>query len=513
MLKKVILIFGDQLSLDITSLQGLDQKNDLVLMIEATDEFSRPRHHKQKIALILSAMRHFADLLRQKGFNVEYLQLDDQNNSGLFSEELYKVVKLHQAKQLILTEPSEFRMWEVTQRWKADLKIPIEIREDERFISSNTAFAAWAAGRKTLRMEHFYHQMRRLTGYLMEGNKPVGGNWNYDAQNRKTALSNIAKPEKLAFNLDRITTDVISLTEKYFKDHFGILEHFNWAVDRRGALLALEHFIRKSLPLFGDYQDLMLSGDETLFHSLISPYLNLGLLQPDEVCETALQAYEAGLAPLNCVEGFIRQIIGWREYVRGVYWLKMPAYKDSNFLDAQRSLPDFYWTGKTELNCLAEVIGSTAKNAYAHHIQRLMITGNFALLTGIRPAEVEEWYLVVYADAFEWVELPNTHGMALYADGGLLASKPYAASAAYINRMSDYCKSCQYKPREKTGPGTCPFNYLYWDFLLRNEDKLKGNPRMGLVYKMLGRMTEKEQDRIRKDAATFLESLSASKRY
>ncbi len=512
-MKKIILIFGDQLSLDVTSLQGLDQKNDLVLMIEASDEFSRPRHHKQKIALILSAMRHFADLLRQKGFSVEYLHLDEQNNSGLFSEELYKVIKLHKAKQLILTEPSEFRMWEMTQRWKADLKIPIEIRKDERFICSKTDFVAWAAGRKTLRMEHFYHQMRRLTGYLMEDKKPVGGSWNYDAQNRQTALSNIALPEELSFNPDQITTNVINMVDKNFKDHFGKLEHFNWAVDRRGALLALEHFIRNGLPLFGDYQDLMRSGEATLFHSLISPYLNLGLLQPDEICEAALQAYEAGLAPLNCVEGFIRQIIGWREYVRGVYWLKMPAYKDSNFLDAQRSLPDFYWTGKTELNCLAEVICGTAKNAYAHHIQRLMITGNFALLAGIRPAEVEEWYLIVYADAFEWVELPNTHGMALYADGGLLASKPYAASAAYINRMSDYCKSCQYKPREKTGPGACPFNYLYWDFLLRNEDKLKANPRMGMVYKMLDRMTEKEQDRIRKDAATFLESLLASKRY
>jgi len=512
-MKKVILIFGDQLSLDITSLQGIDQKNDLVLMIEAADEFSLPRHHKQKIALIVSAMRHFADLLRQKGFNVEYLHLNDQNNSGIFSEELYKAVKLHQVEQLILTEPSEFRMWEMTQKWKADLKIPIEIREDERYICSKTDFATWAAGRKTLRMEHFYHQMRHLTGYLMEDDKPEGGSWNYDAQNRKTALSDIARPEQLSFNPDQITTNVITLVEKFFKNHFGTLEHFNWAVDRNGALLALEHFIMKRLPLFGDYQDLMRSGDETLFHSLISPYLNLGLLQPDEVCEVALQAYEAGLAPLNCVEGFIRQIIGWREYVRGVYWLKMPAYKDSNFLDAQRALPNFFWTGKTELNCLAEVISGTAKNAYAHHIQRLMITGNFALLAGIKPAEVEEWYLIVYADAFEWVELPNTHGMVLYADGGLLASKPYAASAAYINRMSDYCKSCQYKPREKTGPGACPFNYLYWDFLLGNEHKLKANPRMGLVYKMLKRMTEKEQARIRRDAETFLESLSKSKQY
>ena len=512
-MKKVILIFGDQLSLDITSLQGIDQKNDLVLMIEAADEFSLPRHHKQKIALIVSAMRHFADLLRQKGFNVEYLHLNDQNNSGIFSEELYKAVKLHQVEQLILTEPSEFRMWEMTQKWKADLKIPIEIREDERYICSKTDFATWAAGRKTLRMEHFYHQMRHLTGYLMEDDKPEGGSWNYDAQNRKTALSDIARPEQLSFNPDQITTNVITLVEKIFKNHFGTLEHFNWAVDRNGALLALEHFIMKRLPLFGDYQDLMRSGDETLFHSLISSYLNLGLLQPDEVCEVALQAYEAGLAPLNCVEGFIRQIIGWREYVRGVYWLKMPAYKDSNFLDAQRALPNFFWTGKTELNCLAEVISGTAKNAYAHHIQRLMITGNFALLAGIKPAEVEEWYLIVYADAFEWVELPNTHGMVLYADGGLLASKPYAASAAYINRMSDYCKSCQYKPREKTGPGACPFNYLYWDFLLGNEHKLKANPRMGLVYKMLKRMTEKEQARIRRDAETFLESLSKSKQY
>lgn len=512
-MKKIIMILGDQLSLDISAFDGVDKKNDQVLMIEAEEEFRYVRHHKQKIVLILSAMRHFADLLHEKGFKVEYIYLDDHSNSGSLSEELYKSLKRHQAGKLVITEPGDFRMWKYTHSWKSELGISVEIREDNRFICTKEQFADWAAGRKTLRMEHFYREMRRRTGFLMDGNKPEGDRWNYDDQNRKIVPKGVVFPEQLRFTPDKITSTVIDLVENNFADHFGTTANFNWAVSRDGALKVLKDFIENSLPLFGDYQDVMRDGESRLYHSAISPYINLGLLQPLEVCQAVLQAHKKGLTPINCAEGFLRQILGWREYIRGIYWLKMPGYKDSNYFDAQRPLPDFYWTGKTKLRCMAETINDTYYNAYAHHIQRLMITGNFALLAGIKPEEVEEWYLIVYADAFEWVELPNTYGMALYAGGGLLASKPYAASAAYINRMSDYCRHCAYKHGEKIGSQACPFNYLYWNFLLSNKHKLKSNPRMGLAYKMLSRMTEEEHSRIQQEAAIFLESFSASTNY
>ena len=280
-----------------------------------------------------------------------------------------------------------------------------------------------------------------------------------------------------------------------FDGHFGQLEPFRWAVTRQDALRALRHFLDERLPLYGDYQDAMRQGEDFLYHSVLSPYLNAGLLVAEEVAHAAERAYREGVAPINAVEGFIRQIVGWREYVRGVYWARMPDYPASNTLGATRPLPWFYWSGVTGMNCLAESIRSTAEHAWAHHIQRLMVTGNFALIAGIRPAELEEWYLVVYADAYEWVELPNVHGMILYADGGLLGSKPYASSGAYINRMSDYCRHCRYDVREKTGPKACPFNYLYWDFMMRHEDRFRANPRMKMPLDTLRRMNDARRGR------------------
>jgi deoxyribodipyrimidine photolyase-related protein len=309
-----------------------------------------------------------------------------------------------------------------------------------------------------------------------------------------------------------VTRDVIALVEESFADHFGALGPFGWAVTREEALEALHHFCADCLPQFGDYQDGMKAGEDFLFHSVLSPYINIGLVVPQEVCLAALAAYEEDAAPLNSVEGFVRQVLGWREYVRGVYWTQMPAYAQTNFFDADRPLPDFYWTGETDMRCLRETIEATRRNAYAHHIQRLMITGNFALLAGVAPAQVEAWYLIVYADAFEWVELPNTHGMALHADGGLLGSKPYAASGAYINRMSDYCAGCTYSPRVKLGPQACPFNYLYWQFLIVNEGRLRSNPRMGLPYRTLDRMAPERRQRIAAEAEAFLGRLESGYR-
>ena len=383
----------------------------------------------------------------------------------------------------------------------------VVIRRDDRFLSSIEEFADWAAGRKALRMEYFYREMRKKTGILMTDGKPIGGQWNFDQDNRERLPDDIEAPPRLMFEPDDITREVLDLVETRFGDHFGDLKPFWLAVTREQALQALDHFIEDCLPDFGRYQDAMREGAPLLFHSVLSPYLNTGLLLPGEVCGAAEEAYRDGRVPLNAAEGFIRQILGWREYVRDLYWLKMPAYKEANTFDASRPLPEFYWTGETDMNCLRQVISETRANAYAHHIQRLMVTGNFALLAGLSPEEVNAWYMIVYADAFEWAELPNTHGMALFADGGVIASKPYAASGAYIDRMSDYCRSCRFDVKKKAGPDACPFNYLYWDFLIRSRDLLCGNPRLGMIYKTLDRMEEDRRKELQADAAQFLTDL------
>jgi deoxyribodipyrimidine photolyase-related protein len=300
----------------------------------------------------------------------------------------------------------------------------------------------------------------------------------------------------------------LQLVAARFSDHFGDLEPFTFAVTRTDALRVLAQFIAERLPCFGDYQDAMLTDKPWMYHAHIGFYLNCGLLLPLECAAAAEYAYKQGKIPLNAAEGFIRQIIGWREYVRGIYWLKMPDYAQQNFLEATRHLPDFYWTGKTALNCLKQCIKDTKENAYAHHIQRLMVLGNFALLAGVHPDAVNEWYLIVYADAYQWVELPNVSGMVLFADGGLLASKPYAASGAYINKMSDYCKGCRYNVQEKTGANACPFNYLYWDFLLRNADKLKKNPRLAMIYATLAKMSDTQRAAIIENAQGFLDDVA-----
>jgi deoxyribodipyrimidine photolyase-related protein len=317
----------------------------------------------------------------------------------------------------------------------------------------------------------------------------------------------VKPPKRRRFEPDAITREVMALVDARFAHHFGDLEPFGWAVTRADALEALDHFIDACLPSFGDYQDAMKQGEPFLFHSVISPYLNIGLLTAREVCERAEAAYAKGRAPLNAAEGFIRQVLGWREYVRGIYWAKMPAYATSNGLNATRPLPEFYWTADTGMHCLKQSIGEIRRNAYGHHIQRLMVTGNFALLAGVRPEEIEAWYLAVYADAFEWVELPNVHGMAIFADGGLLASKPYAASGAYIDRMSDYCGGCHYNVNEKAGPNACPFNALYWNFLIVNQAVLAPNPRMAMPYRTLAKFTPARRAEIVGDANRFLDGL------
>ena len=507
-MKTLRFILGDQLSRSISSLEGCDRKRDIILMAEVSGEATYVRHHKQKIALVLSAMRHFAQGLEDEGFHVDYVRLDDKCNTGSFSGELKRAVNRHGADRSVVTEPGEWRVLELMQSWEKDPGVPLEIMQDTRFLASRAEFEEWASGRKSLRMEYFYREMRRKTGWLMDGDKPRGGRWNYDSENRKSLPRDLAMPERLRFEPDRITREVMDLVAAEFGGHFGELDPFGWPVTRQEALDALAHFTDNCLPGFGDYQDAMKSGADFLFHSLVSPCLNLGLLEAREVCEAVLSAHDQGHAPLAATEGFLRQVLGWREFVRGLYWMHMPDYGESNFLEADRPLPGFYWSADTPMACLAQTVDATRRNAYAHHIQRLMVTGNFALLAGINPAEVEEWYLAVYADAYEWVELPNTHGMALFADGGLMASKPYAASGAYINRMSDYCKGCEFDPKKRSGEGACPFNFLYWNFLIRNEGRLRSNPRMGLSYRNLDRLDGDQRGQITRQADSFLESMA-----
>ena len=501
------LILGDQLSHNISSLSDIDINHDVVLMVEVQTETNYVPHHKQKIVVVLSAMRHFAQELEERGIRVDYVKLDDADNTGSFSGEVERAIRRHQPQSLIVTEPSEYRVRQFMDDWHDAFGLPVAILEDTRFFSSPAEFSKWADGKKQLRMEFFYREMRRKTGLLMNGGEPVGEQWNFDSENRKALPKGLKLPKRLRSAPDTITRDVMALVGERFTRHPGELKLFEWPVTCADALLALDHFIEVCLPSFGDVQDAMKQDESFLFHALISPMLNIGLLLPDEVCRKAEAAYHNGHAPLNAVEGFIRQILGWREYVRGLYWLKMPSYEKSNALNANRPLPEFYWTGDTSMNCLKQCVGDTMQHAYAHHIQRLMVLGNFALLAGITPAEVEEWFLAVYADAFEWVELPNVHGMALFADGGIMASKPYAASGAYIDRMSDYCGHCAFSPKEKLGPKACPFNYLYWDFLARNRPVLEGNQRLAMPYRTLAAMPFEKRHQIAAEAKAFLEAL------
>ncbi len=507
------LVLGDQLSRSISSLRDIDLDHDTVLMAEVKAEATYVRHHKKKIAFLFSAMRHFAAALEDEGIDVRYVRHDDQHNEGSLAEEVRRAVRDGEFDQVVVTECGEYRLAEDMAGWARALNMRVEIRDDDRFIASHGEFDAWAEGRKTLRMEFFYREMRRKTGILLEPDgSPTGGQWNYDADNRDALPDTVTPPDRLGIEADAITRAVIMEVDAAFADHFGDLEPFDFAVTAEDAEALFTHFLDVCLPQFGTYQDAMRAGDPFLFHSLIGQYLNAGLLDPLACCEAAEKRYQNGKVRLNAAEGCIRQILGWREFVRGIYWREMPDYKKRNTFGAKRPLPDFFWTGDTRMACIRDTVATTKANAYAHHIQRLMITGNFALLAGLSPDEVNEWYLIVYADAYEWVQLPNTHGMALFADEGLLASKPYAASGAYINRMSNYCKSCHYKVSKKNGEQACPFNYLYWNFLIENEKTLEDNPRLAMPYRTLAKMNADRREAVAEDSARFFREISSSSR-
>ncbi len=482
---RLVLVLGDQLTAHVAALKAADKAQDVVVMAEVMGEGASVPHHPQKIALVLAAMRKFAVALQAEGWRVAYSRLDDPENAQTISGELLRRAAEFGASEVLATKPGEWRLL----RDLTDLPLRVTVLEDDRFIASEAEFAAWADGRKQLRMEWFYRDMRRKTGLMMEGDKPAGGQWNFDHDNRKPAKADLLRPRPRDVTPDTVVQEVLALVEARFQ-HFGRLRPFRWATDRAGALQALADFVAERLPRFGDEQDAMLEGEAFLSHALISPYLNLGLLGPMEVCLAVEAAWKAGRVPTQAAEGFIRQVIGWREFVRGIWALEGPGYLGRNALGHTRALPAVYWGGDTRMACMKAAVGQTRDLAYAHHIQRLMVTGNFALLAGVDPAFVHEWYLSVYIDAFEWVEAPNVLGMSQFADGGVLGSKPYVSSGAYIDRMSDHCGACAYKVKVKVGEGACPFNLLYWHFLDRHRERFRSNPRMGQMYRVWDRMDE-----------------------
>lgn len=492
---RLVVVLGDQLSTALSSLRHARVGKDRVVMAEVREEACYVPHHPKKIIFLFSAMRHFAETLRRQGWQVDYYPYEAGYGSLL--EAVQHSLQQTMASEILLTECGEYRLQEAfREQWPAILNVPVQILEDDRFICSSVEFRHWAKGRRQLRMEYFYRDMRRKTGLLMIGNEPQDGRWNFDSDNRARYQGNPPCPTALRFTPDATTREVIALVKAEFKHHFGDPEPFALAVTREQALLALAHFINQSLPWFGDYQDAMANDHDSLFHSLLSPYLNAGLLLPLEVCQAAETAWQQGKAPLNAVEGFIRQIIGWREYVRGIYWLTMPHYLESNELNSKAPLPPLYWGAPTKMHCVSQAIRATREHAHAHHIQRLMITGNLALLLGVDVTEIHRWYLAVYADAYEWVELPNTLGMVMHADGGLLASKPYAASGKYVQRMSDYCGNCHYKVSTADQPDSCPLNALYWHFIDRHRERFESHPRMAMIYRSWGKMDEQRRERI-----------------
>ena len=497
---------------------GFDPGQDAVWMAEVARESTKVWSSKPRIGVFLAAMRHFGHALRERRWNVFYRELtadgavwrsadrSTQPATGdTFAEALHESLGSLKPERVIMVEPGEWKVREDIRAAIESAGLPVDMREDRHFLCSHAEFAAHAEGRKQLRMEFFYREMRKRHAVLMDAGKPAGGDWNFDAENRKT-FGKHGPPSRnapRAFPPDDITRDVIAVVNARFAGHPGDLADFDWPVTTADAMLALEDFLTQRLAGFGDWQDAMWFAEPWLFHSRLSVVMNLKLLHPRTVIAAAERAYRESRAPLASVEGFIRQILGWREYVRGIYWRFMPDYIEMNALKADQPLPQFFWTGDSDMACLRDALGQTLRLGYAHHIQRLMVTGLYLLMLGVRPREVHKWYLAVYVDAVEWVELPNTLGMSQHGDGGLMASKPYIATGKYIQRMSNYCAGCRFDPAEATGPTACPFTTLYWDFLIRHEPMLRKNQRMAMQVRNLTRLDDARRDAIHTQAATI----------
>ena len=504
--KRVVLILGDQLDLQGAALKGFDRTVDEVFMIESAVEANYVWTHQAKIALFLSAMRHFAQRLVSHGYPLHYVK----ESSLSITEALKNYLIETGVKHLICTEPGEWRLKESLIALAQELSISIDMREDEHFFCTHEVFRTWASDKKELRLEYFYRLMRKTHRILLDGNgDPEGGQWNFDQDNRKPYPKKgpgmIDDP--LSFEPDEMTKEVLQYVAETYKNHPGSLGHFNWPVTREQALKALDYFVSYRLQNFGTFQDAMWADTPFGWHSVLSSSLNLKLLNPREVVAAVLKAWKQHALDLSAVEGFVRQILGWREFVRGMYYLDMPQMAQDNYYAHDRALPQWYWSGQTNMACMKDAIEQTLKYGYAHHIQRLMVTGNFALLAELLPTEVCAWYLAIYVDAIEWVELPNTAGMALFANGGRFTSKPYIASGSYIKRMSNYCSSCKYKPEVRFGETACPVTTLYWNFLIKHRAQFDSNPRTRLMTANLSKISNDDQQAIEHHAQVLLNRL------
>ena len=504
-LRALIIVLGDQLDLDAAAFDGFDAGLDAVWMAEVTEESTHVWSSKPRTAMFLAAMRHFALALRSAGRTLHYARLDDPANRGALGTQLQADIERLRPTRLVMTAPGDWRVLRMIQAVAKANGLALDVRDDRHFFVTVREFAAHAKGRASLRMEYFYREQRRRHDILMDGDEPAGGQWNFDADNRKAFGPNGPGllPSRPAFEPDEVTREVLALVESRFATHPGSLDSFAWPVTREQALQSLRAFVAERLALFGPCQDAMWPGDPWLYHAQLSAALNLKLLNPREVVTAAVKAYRDGAAPLASVEGFVRQILGWREYVRGVYWTRMPEYAECNALDAHEDLPAWYWTGATDMACLRDALSQTLTHGYANHIQRLMVTGLYALLLGVEPKQIHAWYLAVYVDAVEWVELPNTLGMSQYADGGVMGSKPYVATGKYIDRMSPHCASCRYDPAQRSGERACPFTTLYWDFLMRHEETLAAHPRMRMQMKNATRLSDEERQAVAERAAAI----------
>ncbi|MBU6375807.1 MAG: cryptochrome/photolyase family protein [Bdellovibrionales bacterium] len=505
-----IWILGDQLSLGNAALLQGKKSQDRILMIESPRALKKLTYHKHRLILILSASRHFSSELKTLGWNVDYYSYEAQET---WESALSTHLKRHGSERILVAQPNNYDEHCAVE--KLAKKFPIEIIPTTQFLLSRDEFQSWASGKKSLLMESHYRRIREKYGYLMDkrGN-PIQGQWNFDPENRKTyrdwekagrPRSQISLPKP-----DAITRGVIRLIDQEFSENPGNSDKFWLPVSRQEALKWLENFISTRLSEFGPWEDLMVDEDPLLFHSVLSPLLNIGLLTPQECIESAIDCFRKGNAPINSVEGFVRQIAGWREFVNGVYWLKMPEYEKVNGLQADLPLPDFFYSGKTDLNCVRKALNQVHSTGFNHHIQRLMILGNFLLIAGVHPQQALRWFNEMYVDAHDWVMAANVLGMVLHADGGFMATKPYAAGSGYISKMSNYCSGCRYKPGVKTGPSACPLNYLYWNFYSRNLERFKKNPRVGMAVITWNKKSSQEKNEIKSSAETFLLSIQKS---
>jgi len=502
------LILGDQLNISHSWLAESSAPAEYLIM-EVREEATYARHHVQKIVAFFLAMRSFAEELRARGLIVHYISLDDPENQHSFAKNVSRLIASGRFSAFEYQQPDEYRVEQDLLQLASSLPVPSRAADSEHFLVSRQFFQDVFRGHKRYVMESFYREVRRRHRILLDGDKPAGGRWNFDAENRKKLPDSATPPVALRFPRD--VRQLVSMLGAKGVPSIGSIDpsNFGWPVTREESLAVLSDFCERFLPSFGSYQDAMHTDHRLLFHSKLSFSMNVKLISPMEVIESAIGAWERSKGKISIaqIEGFVRQIAGWREFMRGVYWAHMPSYKTLNFFGANRPLPHYFWDGETKMRCVKHAVDQSLEDAYAHHIQRLMVTGNFLLLSGVSPDDVDAWYLGVYADAIEWVQLPNTRGMSQFADGGIVGTKPYMSSANYINKMSNYCSGCSYKLKERTGPGACPFNSLYWNFLISHREKLQGNPRIGMGYKLIDKMSSSEVAEITAQAQHYLNHL------